>query len=96
MRLTADEVRKVAALARLELSDAEVDQFADELSSILDYIEQLGEVDVAGLEPMAHAMDRINVFADDAPRDSLPREAALANAPKQDGECFLAPAVLGK
>jgi aspartyl-tRNA(Asn)/glutamyl-tRNA(Gln) amidotransferase subunit C len=62
---------------------------------VITYVEQLGEPDTAGVEPMAHAADLSGVFRDDEPRPSLSREQALANAPHADGECFLVPAVLG-
>ena len=94
MELTRAEVEKVALLARLELPDAELTRLTRELSAILHYFEQLDEVDTTGVAPMAHAMELTNVLADDEPRPSLDREAALANAPKRDGACFLVPAVL--
>ncbi|MCA9161468.1 MAG: Asp-tRNA(Asn)/Glu-tRNA(Gln) amidotransferase subunit GatC [Planctomycetales bacterium] len=94
MSLTRSEVEKVALLARLRLTDDELDSMTRQLTAIVDYIEQLGELNTDGVEPMAHAMDLRNVFADDMPRESLPREAALANAPKRDDECYRVPAVL--
>ncbi|MCA9222748.1 MAG: Asp-tRNA(Asn)/Glu-tRNA(Gln) amidotransferase subunit GatC [Planctomycetales bacterium] len=94
MSLTRSEVEKVALLARLRLTDDELDSMTRQLTAIVDYIEQLGELNTDGVEPMAHAMDLRNVFADDIPRESLPREAALANAPKRDDECYRVPAVL--
>ena len=59
------------------------------------YVAQLGELDTRDIEPMAHAMDLANVFADDTLLPSLDREQALANAPKRDAECYRVPAVLG-
>lgn len=94
MSLTRSEVEKVALLARLRLTDDELDSMTRQLTAIVDYIEQLGELNTDGVEPMAHAMDLRNVFADDVPHDSLPREAALSNAPKRDDECYRVPAVL--
>ncbi len=89
-----EEVLKVASLARLNLSEAEIEAFRLQLTDILDYVETLQEVDVDGVEPMPHAVDVSNVFRDDEPGESLPREAALANAPKTDGRCFLVPRIL--
>ena len=95
MSLTREQVVKVSMLARLQLGEAELESMTTQLSSILDYIEQLGELDTENVEPMAHAADVANVFADDILQPSLDRADALANAPKADDECFRVPAVLG-
>jgi aspartyl-tRNA(Asn)/glutamyl-tRNA(Gln) amidotransferase subunit C len=92
--LTPDVVRRVARLSRLKLNDAEVSRLASELSQVLHYVDQLNELDVTNVEPMAHAIELTNVFRADEPRPSLPREAALANAPKSDGKYFLVPPIL--
>jgi aspartyl-tRNA(Asn)/glutamyl-tRNA(Gln) amidotransferase subunit C len=92
--LTPDVVRRVARLSRLKLDDAEVSRLASELSHVLDYVDQLNELDVKEVEPMAHAIELTNVFRADEPRPSLPREAALSNAPKSDGKYFLVPPIL--
>jgi len=96
MSLTPDEVRKVALLARLRLSDEELELLTPQLAQIVGYVEQLGELDTTGVEPLAHPVELHSVFADDVPLASLERAAALANAPKQDGECYRVPAVLGE
>lgn len=76
------DVRYIADLARLELTDAEVTRFQSELEDILGYVDQLRELDVEGVEPTAHAIPRTNVMRDDeAPGHSLERERVLANAP---------------
>jgi aspartyl-tRNA(Asn)/glutamyl-tRNA(Gln) amidotransferase subunit C len=93
-RLTADDVRSVAHLARLKLSDEEVERFTQQLGDVLTYVEQLNEVDTAAVEPMAHAIELSNVLRADEPRESLPRDAALANAPQTDGKYFLVPQIL--
>lgn len=95
MSLTRAEVEKVSQLARLRLSDAELDALTRELGQVVQYVELLGELETDEVQPMAHAMDLTNVFADDVPRASLDREQALANAPKRDDECYRVPAVLG-
>lgn len=92
--LTADEVRKVARLARLKLTDQEIDTYTRQLGQILQYVDRLSEVDTTGVEPMAHAIEMQNVFRPDRPTPSLPVEAALANAPRSDGRYFLVPAIL--
>jgi aspartyl-tRNA(Asn)/glutamyl-tRNA(Gln) amidotransferase subunit C len=96
MTLSRHDVEKVALLARLELSAAELDALTPQLQHIVEYVELLRELDTEAVEPMAHALDVANVFADDDVRPSLPREQALANAPHQDGEFYLVPAVLGE
>jgi len=92
--LTPDVVRRVARLSRLKLDEAEVAKLATELSKVLHYVDQLNELDVSNVEPMAHAIELTNVFRADEPRPSLPREAALSNAPKSDGKYFLVPPIL--
>lgn len=92
--LTREDVEKVAGLARLKLTDEEIAQMTEKLGQVLDYVAVLDEVDVSGVEPMAHVADVVNVFRDDQSRESLPRDAALANAPKSDGRYFLVPQIL--
>lgn len=96
MTLTRADVEKVALLARLELSAAEFDALTPQLQHIVEYVETLRELNTDEVEPMAHARDVTNVFAEDVVRPSLPREQALANAPHQNGEFYLVPAVLGE
>jgi aspartyl-tRNA(Asn)/glutamyl-tRNA(Gln) amidotransferase subunit C len=93
--LTAADVRKVATLARLTLSDEEVARFTRQLGVVLQYVDQLNEVDVTGVEPLVHAIEVENVLRADETTPSLPRDQALANAPKQDGKYFLVPPILG-
>ncbi len=92
--LSRDEVRKVAKLARLKLTESEVEVFTAQLGQILGYVHILDRLDTTDVEPMAHAVDVANVFREDVPRESLPRERALANAPKTDGQTFLVPPIL--
>ena len=96
MAITRAEVEKVSLLARLLLSDEELDRMTSQMGDILGYVDLLSEVDTEQIEPIAHAMEVANVFRDDAARPSLDREAALANAPHRDEECYLVPAVLGE
>jgi aspartyl-tRNA(Asn)/glutamyl-tRNA(Gln) amidotransferase subunit C len=92
--LTREDVEKVAGLARLKLTADEISEMTDKLGHIISYVAVLDEVDVSNVEPMAHVADVANVFREDAVRESLPREAALANAPKSDGKYFLVPQIL--
>ena len=94
MALSQDDVAKVARLARLKLSDEETVSLAGQLSRILDYVAILDELDVDNVEPMVHAVDLSNVLRPDELTPSLPRTAALANAPKTDGKYFLVPAII--
>ncbi len=92
--LDRSQVAKVALLARLRLSDQELDLMTEQLTAILGYVERLGEVDTEGVEPMAHAVERTNVFREDVETPMLSREAALKNAPKTDGQYFLVPQII--
>jgi aspartyl-tRNA(Asn)/glutamyl-tRNA(Gln) amidotransferase subunit C len=94
MSLTSDEVRWVVHLARLELSDSELETMTRQLSAILDYVQQLKEVPTEGVEPLAHPLPIHDVFRDDAPAPSLTVDAALANAPQRQGDFYSVPAVL--
>jgi aspartyl-tRNA(Asn)/glutamyl-tRNA(Gln) amidotransferase subunit C len=92
--LTPEQVRWVAKLARLELTDAERETMTRQLGRIVDYVAQLQQVDTEGVEPLAHALDVSNVFRPDEPAPSLPVDEALANAPKRSGAFYSVPAVL--
>jgi aspartyl-tRNA(Asn)/glutamyl-tRNA(Gln) amidotransferase subunit C len=96
MSLSRADVEKVSLLGRLKLSEAELETMTAQLTRIVGYVEQLSELDTTNVEPMAHAIEAHNIFADDVIRPSLPRDAALANAPKRDDECYRVPAVLGE
>ena len=96
MALSADQVRKVANLARLKLGEDEVAALTGQMSQILDYVTMLDQVDTTSVEPMVHAMELRNVFRNDDLVASLPRPAALENAPRTDGKFFLVPQVIGR
>ncbi len=88
MALTMDEVRKVALLARLRLSDEELERMQQQLSSILDYMQVLQEVDVSDVPPTAQVTDVVNVMRPDEVRPSLPVDEALADAPARENGYF--------
>jgi aspartyl-tRNA(Asn)/glutamyl-tRNA(Gln) amidotransferase subunit C len=88
------QVRKVAKLARLELTEKEMEEFTVQLSAILDYMEKMNELDTANVEPLAHCLPISNVFRDDSIKASLGTEKTLANAPQRDGEFFKVPKIL--
>lgn len=94
MTLSLDDVRKIAHLARLDLTDDELAVLGPQLDAIVGYVAQLGEVSTDGVEPLAHALPVQNVFRDDDAGESLPTEAALSNAPAKRGPFFRVPAVL--
>jgi len=92
--IDAEQVRHVAHLARLKLTDAEAARFGQQLSAILGYIEQLNELDTSDVPPTAHALPIHNVFREDTVTNSLAPEIALANAPQREGDFFAVPKVL--
>ena len=89
-----EDVQKVAKLARLKLSDQEVQTLTEQMGQVLGYVDILNELDTDDVEPMAHAVEVTNVLRKDKTAESLPREAALSNAPKTDGKYFLVPQIL--
>ena len=95
MSLSRQDVEKVSLLARLQLTSEELDRMTLQLGKVLDYVHQMAELNTDEVQPMAHAIDLENVFAEDELHTSLDREQALANAPKRDDECYRVPAVLG-
>ena len=94
MAIDRKTVENVAKLARLQLTPEELDRYGQQLAAILDYIAKLEKLDVQGLEPLAQAVDMNNVFRDDVPRPSLPRDAALQNAPEKNGDFFIVPKIV--
>jgi aspartyl-tRNA(Asn)/glutamyl-tRNA(Gln) amidotransferase subunit C len=91
MAITRDDVLHVARLARLELSDAEVDRFREQLAAILDAVSKVQELDLSDVPPTSHPLDVVNAWREDEPRPSLPTEVALANAPDRAGDLFKVP-----
>ena len=88
------QVRKVAKLGRLDLSDKEIADTTIQLSGILEYIEKLNEVDTSNVEPLAHCLPISNVFRADEIKESLGTEKTLANAPQSDKDFFKVPKIL--
>lgn len=88
------DVRDVAALARIELTDDEATTFQSQLGRVLGHVEQLAGLDLAGVEPTAHANPVFNVLRDDVARPGLPRDAAMANAPHKANNLFVVTKVL--
>ena len=94
MALTREEVRRVALLARLNLTPPEEDQLTDQLGKILEYVTTLERIDTSGVEPMAHASDVVNALRDDGVTNERNTEALLANAPAADENFFRVPKII--
>ena len=92
MAISRDEVVHVARLARLALTEEELDRFAGQLDAILEAVSKVAELDLADVEPTLHPLALSNVLAEDEPRPSLSVEEALANAPDSEDGAFRVPA----
>ena len=95
MPLSRSDVERISLLARLKFGEDELDRMTAQLSQIVQYVEQLSDLDTDNVEPMAHTLDLVDVVRPDETRPSLPREEVLANAPRHDDEYYRVPAVLG-
>ncbi len=93
--LSRSDVEHVAFLARLGLTDEELDRFQGQLNHILDQYAKLAELDTDAIPPTAQTIELENILRDDVARPSLPADAVLANAPERDGDSFVVPAILG-
>ena len=94
MKITPEEISHVANLARLHLSEAEVQEMTRHLDDILTYVAKLNELDTDGVDPTTHVISIVNAFRGDEVKPSLEREKSLANGPRQDGETFVVPRVI--
>ena len=92
MAITREQVAHVARLARLALSEEELERFGEQLSAILDAVGKVAELDLGDVPPTSHPHDLVNVYGEDEPRPSLMLEEALANAPDPEGGFFGVPA----
>jgi aspartyl-tRNA(Asn)/glutamyl-tRNA(Gln) amidotransferase subunit C len=93
MAITREDVLHVARLARLEIPEGDVEAVQAQLGAILEAVGKVSELDLSDVEPTSHPLDIVNVWAEDEPRPSLPREDALANAPDPEDGQFRVPAV---
>jgi len=93
-KIDESQVRKVAKLARLDLSEAEVKEFSLQLNSIIGYVERMNELNTECIEPLAHCLPISNVFTEDIVKESLGTEKRLANAPQRDEAFFKVPKIL--
>ena len=94
MKITKDEVMHVANLARLDMDEASIDKFADQIGTILEYVDVLNRVDTQGVTPTSHAISLTNVFREDQEKKTLGRDQALANAPQKEDGNFVVPKVI--
>jgi aspartyl-tRNA(Asn)/glutamyl-tRNA(Gln) amidotransferase subunit C len=91
MAITREQVLHVAKLARLALSEEEVDRLGGQLDAILDAVSKVSELDLADVPPTSHPLDLVNVLRPDEPRPSLSLDEAFANAPEREGDAFRVP-----
>lgn len=96
MKLTQDQVKKTAKLANLNLSEKEESLYFEQLSKILDYIDQLNQVDTFGVEPTCNVTDNSNVMRKDESEESLNQEEALSSAPEKKEEMFITKGVFNE
>lgn len=94
MSISPEEVAKVARLARLDLSQETIGQYAAQLDGILEYMDKLSELDTASVEPMYTPVDQVSVMRDDVVRKDYTREDILKNAPETDGAFFIVPRIV--
>jgi aspartyl-tRNA(Asn)/glutamyl-tRNA(Gln) amidotransferase subunit C len=94
VNISKEDIEHIAILARLTLTAEEKEIFGSQLSSILDYMEKLNELDTKDIEPTSHVLSLINVMRDDMPADSIPREDALMNAPSHTERFYRVPKII--
>ena len=94
MRITIEQVRQVAKLARLTLPETELERLATDMDAMLDFVATLESIDTEGIVPTAHAVPMMNAFREDVLRPSLDRELVMASAPDHQSGCFRVPKVI--
>jgi aspartyl-tRNA(Asn)/glutamyl-tRNA(Gln) amidotransferase subunit C len=94
--ISRSEVLHVADLARLALTEEEIQRLGDQLNAILEAVGKVSELDLSGVEPMSHPLELVNVWAEDEPRPSLSLDEALANAPEREKSFFRVPPTAGR
>ncbi len=94
MSITIDEVRRIAALARLAVTDEEAARYAADLSRVLDYADSIRAIDTKDVPPTTHVLDLVDVWRPDEPGESLDRDIVLAEAPQSEDGCFVAPRIV--
>ena len=94
MPISKDDVKYIANLARLKLTEKETDYFTGQLSVIINYVDQLKKLDTSNIEPTTHAMPLQNVFREDIVKPSLKKEDVLLNAPEKEKDLFKVPRII--
>lgn len=94
MGVTAEDVRKIAQLSKLEFKEDEIEKFAHQMNEILDYMQQLNEINTDDVEPLFHVIEPGNVLRDDTVAESSPREEILNNAPLKNNEFIIVPRII--
>ncbi|MDD4899164.1 MAG: Asp-tRNA(Asn)/Glu-tRNA(Gln) amidotransferase subunit GatC [Candidatus Omnitrophica bacterium] len=92
--ISKETVQYVAHLSRIELKEKELEVLSVQLEAILDFIDQLKEIDIANIPPTSHILPVNNVLREDSPKPSLPTEKVLANSPEKEGNSFVVPKVI--
>ena len=93
-KIDQTQVKKTAKLARLDLTDCEIEEFSGQLNTILEYVEKMNELNTENVPPLAHCLPVSNCFREDVAKESLGTEKTLANAPQREGEFFKVPKIL--
>ncbi|SEQ46292.1 Asp-tRNA(Asn)/Glu-tRNA(Gln) amidotransferase subunit GatC [Piscibacillus halophilus] len=93
-KISKDQVKHVANLARLAITEKEAEKYSEQLSDIIDFSEQLNELDTSNVEPTTHVLDMKNVLRKDEPKEWISKEDALKNAPDQQDGQFKVPSIL--
>ncbi|GIV40288.1 MAG: aspartyl/glutamyl-tRNA(Asn/Gln) amidotransferase subunit C [Thermonema sp.] len=94
MKVSLDTLQKIAHLARLEFDASEAQSMLQDLNKIIEWVDQLEQIDTTGVEPLIHMSEEKNVLREDEPAPALPHERALRNAPKKDSNYFRVPKVI--
>ncbi len=94
MKISKEQVKHIAMLARIELNENEIELYQEQLSKILDYVEKLNEIDTTQIEPTSHVISLSNVFREDKIKPWLSRDEALKNAPDATDKFFRVPKII--
>ncbi len=94
MKISTEEVKKIALLSRLEFSPEDMEEMQDSMNSILTHMEELNQYDTTGVQPTAHAVEQYNVMREDEPHVSFTNEEALSNAPDSEDGYFKVPKII--
>ncbi len=94
MGVTTEDVKKIAQLSKLDFKEEEIEKFAHQMNEILDYMQQLSEINTDDVEPLFHVIEPGNVLRDDIVKQSLPRDEILKNAPLKSDEFIIVPRII--